>query len=176
MNLTSSLWGPGRNGNSASEYIAAWRHVVHIFRSRGVKNVSWVWSPNVDCSGKCPFNRFYPGDSYVDWVALDGYNYASVLGMPWESFAEVFSSSYSEMLAVSHKPFMVAETASTEVGGDKAAWIRQAFLVDLPSRFPQIRAAIWFDVDLETDWRVDSSPASLAAFRDVVASPLYGGM
>ena len=40
-------WSVGVLGNTASDYIAAWRHVVTIFRSRGASNVEWVWNPIV---------------------------------------------------------------------------------------------------------------------------------
>ena len=66
---------------------------------------------------------------------------------------------------------MIAETASTEVGGDKAAWITNSFASDLPGRLPRVRAVIWWDHVGETDWRVNSSAAALAAYRSVAASP-----
>jgi mannan endo-1,4-beta-mannosidase len=147
---------------------------VTIFRQRGVNNVEWVWSPNADCAGKCPFSGYFPGNSWVDWVALDGYNYGSVDHAPWYSFNQVFKSSYAKLAALSSKPVMIAETASTGTGGNKAQWIKQAFTT-LPRRYPRIRAVVWFDRDQETDWRVNSSPASLAAWKAVVASPLYAG-
>jgi hypothetical protein len=175
MNLDSSPWGPGVDGNTAAVYVSAWRHVVALFRRAGATNVRWVWSPNVDCGGKCPFASFYPGDAWVDWVALDGYNYSTVADLPWMSATAIFESSYRALGALTSKPVMIAETASAESGGDKAAWIRQSLLSDVPSRMPRVRAVIWFQQVLETDWRFDSSPASLAAFRTVAASPLYSG-
>jgi hypothetical protein len=45
----------------------------------------------------------------------------------------------------------------------------------LPARFPRLRAVVWFDQNKETDWRVNSSDAALAAFRTVAASPIYRG-
>ncbi len=175
MNLQGSLFGPGRNGNTPAEFIAAWRHVVTIFRQAGATNVEWVWSPNVYCDNKCPFTAFYPGDQWVDWVALDGYNYSTVDHTPWMTFSQVFGSSYSIMESLTSKPLMVAETSSAESGGSKAAWITQTFFTQLPTLFPKIRAVIWFDRNKETDWRINSSAASLAAWDQVVASPLYQG-
>ena len=173
MNLTDSGFGP--NVASPSAFVAAWKHVVDVFRAQGVTNVSWVWSPNVDCNGGCPFDAYFPGDDYVDVVALDGYNYSSTSGQPWLSFDQVFRNSYDDITALSTKPVMIAETSSAEAGGDKAAWIRQAFLTDIPAHYPRISSVIWFDRIKETDWRVNSSDSSLAAWRDVVASSLYGG-
>lgn len=174
MNLPSSPFGPGHAGDSAAQYVAAWRHVVSIFRQQGATNVQWVWSPNVYCGGSCPFTAFYPGDSWVDWVALDGYNYAGVDDVAWMSFQQIFGPSYAILSHLSQRPMMVGETASTEQGGNKAGWISQTF-AQIPSQYPQIHAVIWFDRNKETDWRVDSSTASLQAWRQVVSSPQYDG-
>jgi hypothetical protein len=95
--------------------------------------------------------------------------------MPWMSFEDLFQSSYNQMAALTTKPMMVAETASTEVGGDKAAWITSALTETLPEQMPLIRALIWFNVNKETDWSVNSSSASLSAFAAAVDGPLFAG-
>jgi hypothetical protein len=69
---------------------------------------------------------------------------------------------------------MIAETAASEYGGDKAAWITTGF-ARLQKDLPQVRAVIWFDENKETDWRINSSPRSLSAFRAVATSPLFAG-
>ena len=164
-------WSPHVNGNSSEDYITAWRHVVDIFRDAGADNVLWVWSPNVIYpKAGISYQEVYPGDDYVDWLGLDGYNWG---GDDWTSFRDLFSDSYDAVTQLSQKPLMIAETASAEAGGDKAAWITQGFLEDVPERFPRVRAIVWFNRDKETDWRVESSEASLEAFRKVAASPLY---
>jgi hypothetical protein len=171
MNLPGSAFGPGKDGNTPAEFVAAWRHVVSLFRAAGTTNVRWVWSPNTDCSGHCPFTAFYPGDRWVDWVALDGYNYAAVDGIRWYSFKQIFGASYRILSHLTAKPMMVGETGSTELGGSKAAWIR-GMGQSLATTFKHVRALVWFQRIKETDWRINSSPSSLAAFRAVVASPL----
>jgi hypothetical protein len=167
-------WGLGVGGNTAADYKDAWRHVVRIFRQEGADNVRFVWSPNVNDTGDYPFKPLYPGDQVVDWVALDGYNFGAEYG-DWESFTELFKGSYAAMNELTSKPLMIAETSSAEGGGDKAAWIRSALSCELPSRLPRVHALVWFDRDYEgRDWRIDSSSASLAAFRAAIASPTYG--
>jgi Glycosyl hydrolase family 26 len=163
-------------GSQPAAYVAAWRHIVSVFRRQGTSNVKWVWSPNVD-QGSYPFARYFPGDSWVDYVALDGYNWGtSGTGVNrWQTLSQVFSSSYETITEMSTKPLMITETSSSEIGGDKAAWIREGFLRTIPRKFPRVRAVIWFDRSMEQDWRVDSSPASLRAYRDVVSNSLYGG-
>lgn len=183
MNLSPGAgipWGGGSGataGNSAADYVAAWRHVVSIFRGDGVTNTEWVWAPNID-DGGIPFTQYFPGDSWVDDVGLDGYNWGSAFastGHSWLSLGDTFASSYATLTQLSAKPVMITETASAEVGGDKATWIKKGFLNEIPQLFPRITAVVWFNVQKEADWRVNSSQASLEAFRTVAASSLYGG-
>jgi hypothetical protein len=174
MNAKSSAYGPGHDGDTPGLFVAAWRHVVRIFRNEGARNVEWIWSPNVYCDDKCPFDAYYPGDAWVDWVALDGYNYSSVDHVPWMSFNQIFHPSYKLLTALTSKPVMIGETASTEQGGDKAKWILNA-LHALRRQYPRVHALVWFDRIKETDWRVNSSPASLAAWRKMVRTKAYSG-
>ena len=174
MNLLSSDWGPGKAGNNGAAYVEAWQHIVTVFRQEGATNVKWVWAPNVDYGGR-PFTQFFPGDEYVDYVGLDGYNWGNSNGESFESFSKIFASSYATITQLSSKPLIVTETASSESGGSKAAWIEETFFRTIPQTMPRVQAVIWFNDNKELDWRVNSSQASLDAFRKVVASSLYGG-
>ena len=176
MNGNWFSWSPGVNGNTGAEYVATWRRVVDIFRQEGVTNVRWVWSPNIEYSGSTPFADVYPGDAYVDWIGVDGYNWGtSDQWHTWQTLEQVLAPSYDKLAALSNKPMMIAETASAELGGDKAEWITQGFLTTVTTRFPLVRAVVWFNERKETDWHVDSSPEALAAVREVATSPLYQG-
>jgi hypothetical protein len=177
MNGTWYPWSAGVNGNTAAEYVAAWRRVHAIFEEEGATNVRWVWNPDVADPSLPSYASLYPGDEYVDWVAIDAYNWGTSQpsGGIWQTFPEIFDDSHEQMDALTNKPMMVGETASAESGGDKAAWIQQTFLTDIPSSYPQVRTVIWFHSNKEADWRVNSSAASLEAYREVVASPLYQG-
>ena len=176
MNGSWFPWGASSNGNSAADYVAAWRHVHDIFTSVGATNATWVWCPNVDPSNSLtPLASLYPGDAYVDWTCLDGYNGDD----PWASFSDLFGSTYAEITGAiaPSKPMIVGETSSTEAGGSKAQWI-STMLSELPSEFPKIRGLLWFD-KLEsgpgghTDWPIESSSDSVAAFAAGVNSSLF---
>ena len=167
-------WSESANGNKAGQYVQAWRHVHDIFTALGVKNVTWVWSPNTEFAKGTALKGLYPGASYVDWVGIDGYNWGGVEGKAWQSFAQVFRQTYNDVTALAPgKPLMIAETASAEQHGNKARWITDAFTVQLPKYFPQIKAVVWFDENKETDWRAGSSAASQAAFVGALASSRY---
>lgn len=177
MNGKWQPWSPGVNGNTSAEFVAAWRRVHDIFEGEGATNVRWVWSPYVACADCTAFGRVYPGDRYVDWVALDGYNRGTSQGWSrWQTMAQMFGRSYDAVTRLApRKPFMIAEVGSAEAGGDKAAWISTALDKTIPDRMPKIRAIVWFSSNKETDWRVDSSGASLRAYRQVAANPSYSG-
>jgi hypothetical protein len=172
-------WGRGVGGNTAYDFRAAWRHIHDVFVSVGATNVKWVWSPNVRYGTNYPLSDLYPGAGYVDWVALDGYNWGKDphLGVPtWQSFESIFGATYREVIALAPgKPMMIGETASTENGGSKSTWIRQTMLTDIP-KYPVVKALIWFNqVDGRSDFRINSSSTALTAFKDVYRSSLWSG-
>ena len=169
MNGDWTPWGGTVNGNTPSDFIPAWRHIHDIFVQENAANVKFVWSPNADydnASATSTFDAYYPGDAYVDYTGLDGYNWGTSAswGSQWQSFTDIFAPSYDVFTARTAKPVIICETASTEQGGNKAQWISDMF-AQLPARFPRITQVTWFNVNKETDWRVESSTASLAAFR-----------
>ncbi|HSK50806.1 MAG TPA: metal-dependent hydrolase [Solirubrobacterales bacterium] len=171
MNGSWATWQRGVDGTTGPRFVAAWRHMVEVFRQAGANNVQWVWCPYVD-NGKLPFMRFYPGERWLDWVALDGFNWGAPKG--WQSFSRVFDRSYRKLARLTSKPIMIAEVGSHEAGGSKARWLRRALGRQLP-RLKRIRAVVWFSATDRADFRVDSSPTALAAFREEIAAPLYSG-
>ena len=170
MNGSWYPWGKGVDGNTPADYIAAWRHVVSIFREEHATNVKWVWSPNTFGYGTARFEEFYPGDEWVDWVGLDGYNFGSTMASGWRGLGDIFGPSSDALSALTSKPQMIAETSSAEEGGSKPDWISSGLEHDLPTRLPNVRAVVWFDRLKEADWRVDSSDSTLSAFRGAADS------
>jgi hypothetical protein len=185
MNGDWTSWSPGVMDNTSSEFIAAWRKVHGIFRAAGANNAKWVWSPVAHYEGATPFKRVYPGDAYVDWVGISGYNWGDTRERSsWQSFSEIFEESYKIVEGLTNKPIIIPEVASAESGGDKAAgetkdaWIQAAFLEEttkIPVKFPRIRAVAWFHAVKENDWRVNSSSKSLEAYKVVAATRFYQG-
>ena len=173
-------WSEGVNGNTPGQFVAAWRHVHDIFAAVGATNVTWTWCPFVDPSGSLQkLASLYPGDAYVDWTGLDGYNWGTNPASPrgWKSFDQLFSRSYGEIAEgiAPSKPMMLGEFGSTEQGGSKAEWIRDA-LGRIPSEYPQIRAALWFDkFDDGMDWPIETSSSATQAFAEGIQQPLYVG-
>jgi len=170
MNGSWYPWSPA-SGNSARSYVSAWRHIVRVFRREGARNVQWVWTPYVETVNDLPFKRFYPGDRYVDWAGLDGYNWGGRFA--WKSFRELFANSYRKLVRLTSRPLMIGEVGCGEVGGNKARWLRLMLRRDVP-RMTHLRAVLWFDqVDEKGDLRVDTSHAALSSLRRWTSRPLY---
>lgn len=169
MNGNWYPWGDNVNGNKPQDAIDAWKHVRKIFTEQGAKSVVWVWCVNAARPGtQDAYASLYPGDAQVDVVALDGYNGGTAL--PWGGWltpTQIFGHSLQEMNKLTHRPLIIAETGSAEQGGDKAAWITALF--KLVQANPQIRALVWFDYLKEADWRITSSKAATAAFRQAAS-------
>jgi hypothetical protein len=180
MNGDWFTWSEGVNGNSPGEYVQAWRHVHDIFAAAGADNATWVWCANVDPGGSMlELTSQYPGDSYVDWTALDGYNWGTNPSAPrgWRSFDQLFRSTYDQIVGqvAPGKPMMIPEVGSSEHGGSKAAWIAD-MLSKVPTQYPSIRALLWFDkYDSNMDWPIETSIDATGAFAAGIQDPNYLG-
>ena len=182
MNLTDIArwaWQETKNGNRLGEYVPMWRHVRDIFTSVGATNVTWVWCPHreYDTTQK-PLSSLYPGDAYVDWTCTDGYNNGtnpngSMSG--WKSFDTQIGPTYNTITGTvaPSKPLMIGETGSTEYGGSKATWITTT-LSSLPSKYPKLKAFVWFNAyQGGMDWPIESSASAQQAFSTAIKSSVF---
>lgn len=174
MNGDWTPWSEAVNGNHPGDFIQAWRHIHDIFTANNVTDVTWVWCPNVKYSQSTPIAQSYPGDKYVDWTALDGFNWGTAPGNSWTDFKQLFDPTYQEISTLAPgKPIMIAEVGSAEPGGDKAAWITAGYSDLLPSYFTRVKAVVWFDQITNRDWRIESSSSSLIAYAQAIQSDYY---
>jgi beta-mannanase len=157
-------------------YVAAFRHIVDIFRKEGAHNALWVWCVNEESFPTVEWNdmmNYYPGDSYVDWLAVDGYNWGTTRPYGgWRDFMAIMGPAYDKLTtAIADKPVMIGEFASAEEGGDKAAWIKDSF--EQMKKLPRLKAFVWFNVYKETAWSLVSSDESLEAFQNAMKDKAY---
>jgi beta-mannanase len=139
-------WGVGVNGNTTSDFVAAWQHVHRIFDREGAGNVSWVWSINnlESADAEAQVAGLYPGDRYVNWVATSGFNWGDAYS--WSSWRDVdglFGSAYRALSGFG-KPIMISEIATTDIGGDSRAWAIDS-LARLRAAYPRVHAVVWYD-------------------------------
>lgn len=169
MNGDWDPWCAWFYGKDHDLFIEAWKRIHRIFKEEGADNACFVWNPHDRSFPDFKWNNphlYYPGDEYVDWVGLTGYNNGTSYDWDrWRDFGPIYSGIYDEYSALyPDKPLIITEFASNEVGGDKAAWIKDAF-EKLAEDFPRIKIAVWFNqVDGRWQYPIYSSPEARAAF------------
>jgi beta-mannanase len=175
MNGTWKAYAMGKNGNTPVDFVRMWRHVHGIAVREGATNITWVWTVNVDPTNRfVPYEQLYPGNGYVDWTGLNGFNAEGNSSFSW-----LFSTSYASLLQLAPtKPIAITETGSVEGGIGKAAWITDVLARQLPESFPQVGALLWFNWRIHDggkwrDWQIESSPSAQRAFAAAIASPYY---
>ena len=198
MNGGGQPWSPINIGVQPSKYVQMWRHVHDVFVSMGVTNVDWVWAPIYLSYPTTPENDihlYYPGDDYVDWVAVSGYNYFDQMPgapQPWYTFEDIYDAVLSDFACRYPKPQMIHEFGSVEAYDSmhsKAQWIGDAYLK--AQNYPFLRAIVWYNdrdfTNPSADFRITSStygsgsvqalPAGSGAwtnaYRNAVASAVY---
>jgi beta-mannanase len=179
MNGNWYPWCGVSNGNSPAEFVAAWRRIHDIFQQEGAANVTWVWSINDESRPPIAQNGFaayYPGDQYVDWTAISGFNWGtSIPGTSWLPFSYWYDKPLTYLRTL-RKPICIAEFGSVEVGGSKAAWLTDAYAKIAAD--PSVKAVVYYDANdvggvNAQSWRVDTSAASLSAFKRAIAAPHF---
>lgn len=181
FNGTWYSWSGFKNGKSAEKTVTTWKYIVDAFRNEGALNAKWLWSPN-GIGGGTPdsetwnhIKHYWPGEDYVDWIAMDAYNFYPEFDgpQPLMSFENCFREVYDQSCELTQNiPVMVAEFGSGEYKAEtfphnKSEWIYNAFEA-LANDFPRIDSIVWFDVKKEREWNIDSSKESLKAFRECV--------
>lgn len=168
---------------SPADYIGMWRRIHDIFADTALDetHIQWMWAPNADEVGDVRAEEYYPGDEYVDWIGLDGFNFGDV--EPWSDWRtpeEIFSGMLSRTREITEKPTALTEFASTSYhNGEyrpakKAHWIEQAYAM---IEREGIEMACWFDIDKEgedeSDWAVFGGDRGTATFTDFRTANRY---
>jgi mannan endo-1,4-beta-mannosidase len=159
MNGTWYSWG--YRHTSPTVFVAAWRHIVRLFRALGARNVTWMWTVNIinnTHGGTIPLpGQWWPGSSYVNWVGVDGY----YLKPSWK-FAPLFGPTIAAVRKLTLDPILVAETGAVPAAGQSAK------IADLFAGIHQygLLGFVWFDSTNSIGQHFGlSSPAAVAAFR-----------
>jgi beta-mannanase len=170
----------GTNG-TAADYVAMYRHIHDVFAAQGVTNVVWVWTTTGYSGRYSTIRSLYPGDSYVDWIGYDPYNFDTCLNPSgsWRSLQSTIDPMYQwlESNGFGNKPFILPEWGTVTNPNDPSAagnWYSQA-----PSVFashPNIKAAVqWNDSFGSCNVYLNSQPGELASYANAgIASQIAG--
>ncbi len=110
MNAPGHSWGYGYV--PARTFIAAWRHIVTLFRDRGADNVTWLWTISADRPGTGPAASWWPGAAYVAWISIDG-RYSR----PRDTFASVFDRTIGQVQQFSDLAMLLSVTSAGPAAG-----------------------------------------------------------
>jgi mannan endo-1,4-beta-mannosidase len=156
----------GYTHTTPAEFVAAWRHVVRLFRALGATNVTWMWTVNIindTQRGKIPKpTAWWPGSSWVNWVAIDGY----YLKRTW-TFPSLFGPTITDVQELTSDPILIGETGAVPAAGQPAK------IADLFQGITKygLLGFVWFDAtnSIGEQFGLDGS-AAIAAFRKGAAT------
>lgn len=155
-------WYPwGYRHTSPATFVAAWRHVVTVFRQQAADNVTWIWTINITQPGTGPIQDWWPGSSYVTWVGIDGYYYLRSY-----TFDNAFLPTIAEVRIFTTRPILLSEVAVGQVAG-QAKKIPDLFTGVLANH---LLGFVWFNQAQNNgiyhqDWQLKANSAGLSVFR-----------
>lgn len=179
---STQIAASGTIAQAQLDYNAAWQHAHDRCVAQGATNVTWFWCPNTpdtltgplatDLTKYSPLDKIYPGDSYVDVVGGDGYNWDTVKFPNWQTPVQVFDNLKSALAGgtipntgvisagIASKPAIIGEVGCHEpyggpvrtAGGassvsnpqNKADWITNLFTVYVPA-WSQLKGVAWYN-------------------------------
>lgn len=153
-------WAVATGGTTPEDFVGMWRRIYDALADEGLEShhVQWVWTVNRTSSEAIDFDRCYPGDDYVDWTGITGYNWSNWGG--WKSPSELYDRMLENVRDVTSRPVAFGEfgcSSACEAGhcpGRKDRWIGDVY--DYMAE-RDVRMACWFNHEKETDWGVFDS-------------------
>jgi hypothetical protein len=174
-------WCTVNNDRNPELVVKAYRHIHDIFKAQQVTNVKFIWCPNSMSLPQEKWNfimEAFPGDGYVDYVALDIYNGAGKGTPIWRSFRKEGIENYfilNQRLA--HIPMLICEAASRErefsepkSAQDKAEWIRQMSQA-LATDMSKVRLLTWFNE--KGSFKITSTPNAQSSYLNNILKNDY---
>jgi len=166
------------NGYDPASYIVAFRRIAVALRACSPETAA-VWDYAPDAAGAGPaadYMRFYPGDAFVDWWAINLF--------AEDSFDSGATRHFLNDATAHQFPVMIAESTPrrhpvTEGAKVVDGWYKPYF--ELMHRTPQVKAFCYINWDWRkypqwADWgdaRIQDDPGVLSFYRREVADKLY---
>jgi len=162
-------------------FVASWRHIHNVIVGQGLDGTRLAWDFSVNAGdadtngcddystarGTGLMEHLFPGDAYVDWVGIDGYNWGGNA-----SPSAVFGLTASRLRAISARPLGVDEVGTPPGSAyPKAQWISDYFSYLAANGF---RKSTWFNIDKEEPWGVFQPPTYANWNGDTTVA--YGGV
>ncbi len=162
--MNGNWYSWGYKSTTPATFVAAWRHIVTVFRAEGADNVTWLWTVNQqERPGSKAISPWWPGTNYVTWVGIDGY-YAK----PSDTFPRVFGPTVRQVRNLTTKPILLSETAVSP-SSRQFGQIEDLFN---GVQSQNMLGLVWFDVNQQPpngpyhqDWHIKENSQAQVAFR-----------
>ena len=157
FNHSTQPWSIAANEKNASLVSQAFEHVVTLFRERRASNVRWVWGPNIfplPAAGWNDWTKAYPGDSFVDYVALDGLDFGNsgTVALPM-TFEQLFASPIRAMRQLApRKPILLTSISTARAGEARHAWLKD-MVSQLLGQSSSVRGGVWYNHAIQVNWK-----------------------
>ena len=162
------------NGYKPDTYIAAYKRIADAIRAAKCTNVALIWCFSPDGTNH-DFMKYYPGDAYVDWWAIDIFGQAH--------FAHPAMLSFSDSSLAHKRPLMIGESTARKTNLAETEKALKRWFVPyfnfIRSR-PNVKAFCYINYDWAPtflpDWgdaRVEINPAINAWVKKEVANKFY---
>ena len=174
-------YGKPNYPDGPERYRDAYRHVIDIFKSEKVKNITWFFHYNYQSFPNEEWNQpkyYYLGDEYIDWVGFSLYG-AQTTDADWNDLKfstqlEDFSDSFKQMKT--KRPIALLEFGVTDghPDGNKSAWLQDAFKTILKNKYVTFNAVNSWHENWENEdetmskLRLDSSKEVEKTFRKLM--------
>lgn len=182
-------------GDDPEQYKAVFRTAANLIHE--YPNFAVVWSPNDLGALDRPFDYFYPGDEYVDWVGVSCYSIKYFMGnqnTTREDSIYFMSGDYAwatnrvkpiiDFMTKNNinKPLMISEggvPTNNRYGENLEGWSSPRFrnmLWYTVMRYPQIKMVNYFNKHMENEaerYDISDYPYAANIFREAANSGAY---
>ncbi len=172
------------NDHGAEKFKNTYRHIIRIMKDEGADNLIWVYHLNWHNNPDEPWNTaaaYYPGDEYVDIIAVSIYGALSPDATGVRMFSDMMNESYQELAALNpNKPIMIAETG-TDIHNptiDPVWWTHETYSSLHAGTWPQVIGVVWWNSAWPNDpypthntsMRIEEDIRMIELFRIIVGS------
>jgi beta-mannanase len=177
-------YGDPNYPDGPERYRDAYRHIIDIFKSEKVYNITWFFHPDIQRLPNQEWNSakyYYPGDDYIDWIGLSIYG-PQFNDESWKYFSKSIEEGYKYINDITdNKPIAILEFGVTDFRNDgtKSDWFEDAFETIKDNPYIKFSALTYWheswtnEDESKTTLKIDSSEDSLETFRELISDDTF---
>lgn len=135
---TGSWFWWGQDLCTTDEYKALWQMTYNRMQEKGADQLLWAYSPGIEPNDSTEYLERYPGDSIVDLIGVDAYQYGDN-----KSYQQVLEKSLQIMTQISkaHGKAMAVTETGYETIPDPTWWTQ--VLLPVVEKYPVSYVLVW---------------------------------